>query len=119
MSTDFYDSAGRPYAYTDDRKTIYNFPGKPVAYISGNSIYSFSGQHLGFFEQGQVWDHHGASILFTPNATGGPLKPVRQLKPLKGLKQLKPPKGLKHLKPLKQLKTFAWSTMTPEELFER
>ena len=54
MALDFYDSIGRPYAYSDDGDTIYTFGGKPIVHISGDSLYSFSGRHLGFFENGQI-----------------------------------------------------------------
>ena len=118
MALDFYDSRGRPYAYSDDGETIFTFDGRPIAHIDGDSIYSFSGAHLGFFEDGQVWDHSGSVILFTDGASGGPMKPLMALKPLKGLKQLKPLKGLKELKPLKALKGGSWSRQAPEDVFE-
>jgi hypothetical protein len=118
MSPDFYDSNGRPYAYSDDGETIFTFDGRPIAHIDGDSIYSFSGAHLGFFEDGQIWDHSGAVILFSDRASGGPMKPLKALKPLKSLKQLKPLKSLKQLKPLKSLKSMTWSTQAPESVFE-
>lgn len=113
MSLDFYDSNGRPYAYTDDGETIYTFGGAP----DGDSIYSFSGAHVAFFENGQIWDHRGGVVLFTDQASGGPMKPLKALKPLKGLKSLKPLKGLKALKPLKSLKSLGWSNATPQDIF--
>ena len=118
MSLDFYDSNGRPYAYSDDGETIFTFDGRPVAHIDSDSIYSFSGGHLGFFENGQIWDHSGSVILFTDGASGGPMKPLKALTPLKSLKQLKPLKGLNQLKPLKSLKSMSWSQQAPENVFE-
>lgn len=118
MALDFYDSHGRPYAYSDDGQTIFTFGGRPIAHIDGDSIYSFSGAHIGFFENGQIWDHSGSVVLFTDGASGGPMKPLKALKPLKGLKQLKPLKGLKQLKPLKPLKRMSWSALAPEQIFE-
>ncbi|WP_086775902.1 4-fold beta flower protein [Vibrio coralliirubri] len=118
MSLDFFDSTGQPYAYCDDGDTtIFTFGGSPIAYIDGDSIYAFSGAHLGFFEDGNIWDHHGCVVLFTPRSTAGPLKPLQALKPLKGLKSLKPLKGLKTLKPLKSLKSINWSSVSPQKLF--
>jgi hypothetical protein len=117
VSLDFYDSRGRPFAYSDDGETIFAFSGKPLAYVDGDSVYSFTGAHLGFFEQGQIWDHSGRVLLFTDGASGGPMKPLKALKPLKSLKQLKPLKGLKQLKPLKPLKSFSWSSIGPESHF--
>ena len=87
MSLDFYDSNGRPYAYSDDGETIYSFTGIPIAYISDESIYSFSGQHIGYFNNGMSRDGHGDVLLFTANASGGPMK---QMKPMKSIKQMNP-----------------------------
>ncbi len=56
MALDFYDSHGRLYAYSDDGEAIFTFDGRPIAHIDSDSIYSFSGAHLGFFESGQIWD---------------------------------------------------------------
>jgi hypothetical protein len=118
MPLDFYDSNGRPYAYSDDGEIIFTFGGRPVAYIDGGSVYSFNGRHLGFLENGQIWDQSGSAVLYTDGASGGPMKPLKALKPLKGLKQLKPLKGLKELKPLKPLKGMTWSQFPPESMFE-
>lgn len=118
MTHDFYDSTGRPYAYSDDGETIYTFIGKPIAYISEDSLYSFTGKHLAFFENGHIYDHSGSVLLFTDGASSGPMKPLKALKPLKGLKELRPLKGLKELTPLKALKSMSWSNLVPEELFD-
>ena len=97
MSLDFYDSQGRPYAYSDDGETIYSFSGVPIAYISNDSIYSFSGKHLGYFNNGIIRDKHGDSLLFTDGASGGPMKPMKRMKPMKGMKRMKPMKGIKEM----------------------
>lgn len=118
MSLDFYDSNGRPYAYTDDGKTIYSFTGIPIAYISDDSIYSFSGVHVGYFNDGMVRDSNGDVLLFSGDASGGPMKPMKQMKPMKSMKQMKPMKGMKQMKPMRPMKTLGWSSYTPEDIFE-
>lgn len=118
MASTFFDSKGKPYAYTDDGETLYTFSGNPVAYISDDSIYSFSGTHLGYFENGLLRDRHGDALLFTSGASGGPLKPLTMMEPLKSLKQLKPLKSLRQLKPLKPIATLCWSTYSPEHIFQ-
>ena len=117
MSLDFYDSNGTPIAYSDDGEHIYTFDGRPVAYLSQDSVYSFSGAHLGRFETAMIRDNDGEVALFTEGATGGPPKPLRQLKPLKGLKQLKPLKGIKELQPLRPLPSSSWSRLSGEKFF--
>ena len=56
---DFYDHDGQPIAYTQDRVHIYTFSGDPVAYLDGDSVYSFSGKHLGWFVDGWIRDNYG------------------------------------------------------------
>lgn len=117
MSLDFYDGEGNPVAYSDDGQHVFSFSGRPVAYLSQNSVYSFTGAHLGWFEGGLVRDNSGDVVFFTDGATGGPLKPLKKLKPLKGLKGLLPLKGLKALKPLKPLPSLSWSAISGEHFF--
>ena len=117
MSLDFYDRSGAAVAYTNDGENIYLYSGEPVAYLSDGSVYSFAGQHLGWFEGGWLRDAAGHCVLFTADARGGPLKPLRQLRPLKGLRQLRPTKGVRQIKPLKPLKSLSWSDLSAEEFF--
>lgn len=118
MSLDFYDSNGRPYAYSEDGETIYSYTGVPVAYISDDSIYSFSGQHLGYFNDGMIRDGSGDVLLFTPGASGGPMKPIKQIRPMKSMKRMRPMKGMKQMKPMRPMKTLGWSSHRPEDVFE-
>jgi hypothetical protein len=118
MSLDFYDSNGRPYAYTDDGVHVFSFSGTPIAFISDDSIYSFSGVHIGYFNDGVIRDGRGDTLLFTADSTSGPMKPMKQMKPMKGMKQMKPMKGMKQMKPMRPMKTQGWSGYSPESLFE-
>lgn len=104
-----YDSDGEAVAYiaTDNDLTIYLWAGKPVAYLSDDSVWGFNGKHLGWFEDGIVWDHKGNAV----GCVKGAISILYALKPLKGLKELKPLKSLKELKPLRPLKTQQWSSM--------
>lgn len=76
----FYNESGVSAAYTEDGTHIYLFSGEPVAYIDGNSIFSFSGKHLGWYIQGWIRDNNGDCVFFTKEATGGPVKPVKSVK---------------------------------------
>lgn len=117
MEITFYDSHGAPTAYVQDGVHIYLFSGEPVAFLSETSVYSFSGKHLGRFENGWIRDNRGNCVFFTKDARGGPLRPLKQLKPLKGLKQLKPLKSLKELKPLRPLNSLSWSRLSGRQFF--
>lgn len=109
-----YDREGRAVAYidTDSDATIYLWEGKPVAYLDERNVYGFNGRHLGWFEEGIIWDHDGNGVGFVKGA----VNKVTALEGLKGLKALRPLKSLKELAPLKPLKSNRWSPV-PLELF--
>lgn len=119
MELMFYDSKGKPVSYTEDCEHIYLFSGEPVAYFNNESIYSFSGRHLGRYKNGWIRDNNGQCVFFTENATGGPLKPMKMMKPLKSLKQMKPLKGLKEMRPMKPMDSLWWSELSGEQFFKQ
>jgi hypothetical protein len=115
----FYDHNGRPVAYTQDGVHIYSFSGEPVAYLYGMSVYSFSGQHLGWFEDGWIRDNSGNCAFYTQHAQGGPVKPVKNVKPVKSVKSVKPVKSIKSIRPVKAVKSLSWSQLSGEQFFEQ
>ena len=116
----FYDCYGVPVAYTEDNETIYLFTGEPVAYFYENAVYSFSGIHLGWFENGWIRDLFGASVFYTENATGsGPVKPVRCVRPVKGVKYVKPVKCVREIKRVKAVNTLSWSRLSGTSFFQK
>jgi hypothetical protein len=118
MESTFYDSKGTPIAYTEDRVHIYLYSGERAAYLSGNSVYSFSGIHLGWFEDGWIRDTNGDCVFFTDKAKGGPMKPLKSLKPLKNLKHLKPSKSPKEPTPRQSRKSRSWSELSGKHFFD-
>lgn len=117
MSLNFYDWDGNPFAYSDDDENIFTYGGKPIAYVSEDSIYSFEGKHIGYFTDGLIRDANGNALLFSDDATAGPLRPLKKLRPLKGLRELMPLKSLREIKPLRPLNTFNWSPHSPADIF--
>ncbi len=105
----FYDKSGCPVAYTEDGVNIFLFTGKPVAYFEGDSIFSFSGKHLGWFRNGWICDNSGLCVLFRTEATGGPIKPVKQVKPVKNVKNVKPVRSVKEVRPVRKNMSSSWS----------
>lgn len=116
---DFYDQNGTPVAYTQDGVHIYTFSGCPVAYFHGDSIFSFTGQHLGRFEDGWVRDNSGHCVFYTHDAQGGPVRPVKSIKPVKSVKSAKPVKSVKSVRPVKAVKSLSWSALSGEHFFEQ
>ena len=94
------------------------FDGKPVAYFHKNSIYTFQGSHIGRFEDGWIRDNDGYCVFFTPDAKGGPIKPVKRVKPVKSVKQVKPVKSVKQIAPVKKVNKLSWSSYSTSDFFD-
>ena len=71
MERALFNSWGEPVAYIseDARKIIFLWDGHPVAYLYGHHVYGFSGQHLGWFISGVVYDIEGHRIGFTSSTS--------------------------------------------------
>ncbi len=117
MSITFYNNNGVPVAYSDDGCHIFLFTGEPVAYLYNISVYSYLGNHLGFFEDGWIYDNSGARVFFTENASGGPAKPAKRARPSKGSKRSKPSKRSKRSRPSKPAKRQSWSDLSSQLFF--
>jgi hypothetical protein len=88
MKFALYDAGGCAVAYCDHGRHLYAFQGAALAYVDGDSIYAFHGEHLGWWDHGWVRDHDGACVFFTELAVGeGPALPPRQERPAKAAKQ--------------------------------
>jgi len=103
-----FDVDGNPVAYIDtaDRDlTIYLWDGIPAAYIVGKDIYGFTGEHLGWHQNGIIMDHGGYAVGMTKNAFAG----FKKFEPLKGLKKIKPIPNIRKLAPLMPIYKMLWS----------
>lgn len=116
--TTLFGVKGDPIAYIawNDGNTIYSFNGRPLAYVDENmNIYGFNGKHLGWFEDGIVWDHQGQRVGFMKQTS-----PVfTQFEPFKGFKQFKPFKGFKQFVPFKPFKSATISATGILDFLER
>ncbi len=118
MSRTFYDATGNRIAYTDDSDVhIYLFPGEPVAYLDGGSVYSYSGRHLGWFASGWIRDRNGNCVFFTEDAEGGPMKPMKKMTPTKAMKAMRPMKAMKEMRPIHPMDSSSWSELSGGQFF--
>ena len=118
----FYDRAGRPTAWigsNTDYPSIFLFDGRPVAWISEDSIYAYSGKHLGFFQDGWIRDHHGKAVFFIHGAKGGPAKPARQARPARGARKARPARAARKSRPARAARTASWSELSGLMFFEQ
>lgn len=87
---DFYDRAGRATVYTEDGESIYDWKGRPSAFISDDKVYRNSGKIIGWLRNGWIHDLSGRAVLFSDEATGGPARPARQARPVRGVRLFVP-----------------------------
>ncbi len=94
---DLYSKNGEALAYIDldDDFIIYMWNGTPVAYIDEDSIYGFNGKHLGWFQNGIIWDNKGYAVgymegVFTTSFKILPIKSIKQITPIKSIPQIPP-----------------------------
>lgn len=116
----FYNSQGGAIAYLDDDNvSIYLYNGTPVAWLSGEDVYSYPGRYLGWMQEGWVFDRNGARAFFTDNANGGPVKPVRQVRPVRGVRDVRPVRGVREVRPVKPVKSLNWSRLSVAAYFNQ
>lgn len=95
MEETIFDAQGNAIAYIDynDENTIYTWDGTPSAYLDEeNQIYGFNGKHLGWFEDGIVWNLYGERTGYNKQtipvfAKFEPFKAFKKFKPFKSFKE--------------------------------
>ena len=111
-----YDFWGNPVAYisAEPDSPIYIWDGLPLAYLEKNgtyyNVYGFNGKHLGWFENGVIWDHKGRKVGFVKGAPNTHVITRAELE--KGSKKPKPEKMEKEPEPVKPSTQHIWSNVT-------
>lgn len=109
-----YDAGATAAAYiVGDTLTVHLWSGEPVAYLVQDpvgdslSVYSPFGAHLGWFDEGFLWDHEGRIVAFMEGSLDVALRvPPRGEHPFAHLPLLKRPREAPPLRPLWR---YTWS----------
>jgi hypothetical protein len=109
-----YDHSGRVYAWLDEGRRIIGLRGNHLAFIEGDSVYTWKGQHIGWWGDDHIRDKTGAVAVFTATAINlGLVKPVKAVRPVQPVKAVIPVKPMKAVKPVKPVKRLSWSRSMP------
>lgn len=116
----FYGRRGQPIGYMNAGDNhIFGFNGSALGYVmSTGQVYKFDGRFLGWFDQGWLYDEANAPALFSESASGGPIRPLRQLRPIRSIRQLKPMKSNRQLPPSRPIKQVRWSALADATYFD-
>lgn len=106
---EFFDKSGRATCYSPDGENLYLWTGEPVGYFDGDRVYSFSGRMMGWIDSGWLYDRQNRPALFSADASGGPMRPLRKMAPLRSMRRMRPMKSLRQLAHLRPLKSLGWS----------
>ncbi len=82
MSNIFYNKTGSLIAYTEDNCHVFRFTGEPLAYVNEDSVYTYEGKHLGFYQDGWIRDNDGLCVFFTKEAKVGPPRAMQDIGPV-------------------------------------
>lgn len=115
----FYDRTGVAAAYSDDDVHVFLFGGQSVAYLDSDALYSYSGELMGWFEEGWLRDKDGHCVAFSERATGGPSHSMPTSRPHKSAKRAHPEQTRKDPRTLRPIHSNVWSTLAAGEFFAR
>lgn len=116
---EFFARTGRVVCYATDDLHIYTWAGGPVAYIAQDKVYAYSGRLLGWFDGGWLYDRQNRPALFSAGSSGGPVRPVRQVKPVRGVRGVRPVKGVRAVAHVRGVKSLSWSDVADDAYFDQ
>lgn len=114
---EFHSRTGDACCYLHDGEHVYLWNGKPVGYLVDGKVYSFTGRQLGWFDNGWLYDRLNRPALFSADASGGPVKPVRKVKPVKGVRQVRPVRSVRQVGLVRPVRSLSWSPASDAAYF--
>lgn len=113
-----YDASATAAVFVvGDTLALHLWSGEPIAYLEQDpagdsfSVYSPFGPHLGWFDEGFLWDHEGRIVAFMEGALDVAVTaPPRGENPFAHLPLLKRPQEEAPLRPLWR---YTWSQTSP------
>jgi hypothetical protein len=115
----FYNNRGTPLFYLLDGEHFYHVDGTPIGYLYDNLyVISYSGDYLGWIHNGWIIDYSdGGHAFYTEFSSGGPVKPVRQVRPVRSVRAIRPVKSVRSVRPVKPVRSLSWSNQSFDAFF--
>jgi hypothetical protein len=120
MVTNLWDMHGKAAAYIDgDKESIFLSDGTAVGWLSGNGVYTYRGNLLGWLYEGWIFGRDGKCVLFTERAQPGAPKPFRQPPEDQADQSLCPPRSARETPQKRRERSRVWSSQSAVAFFTR
>lgn len=116
---DFFDRSGAPVCYAPDRRTFFFWTGEPAGFLRGGAVNAYDGRFLGWFDRGWLYDRENRPALFTGQAMGGPLRPLRLARAEKAPRQAVPMTAAPRPTPPQPVRQRGWSPHSGNAYFSQ
>lgn len=116
----FYNRYGAPMLRLLSNGRLVSFKGKSIGFTpDGVNLFNYSGNFVGWFENGVIRDQFGNTVGFGENANDypAPFLPFKQFKPFPNFVEFEPFRPVTQFVPFRPFKTYAWSDKDPISLF--
>jgi hypothetical protein len=120
VPTELWDLHGEAVAYIDDdQESIFLQDGTPVAWLSGNCVYTYRGKLLGWLREGWIFGPDGKCVLFTERSQPGAVKPFRQPPEDRGDRGMRPSRDVREPARKRCGRSTVWSSTSARSFFGR
>lgn len=110
-----YDAKGKVYGWVD-RQTgrIINLRGKHVAFVDGDSVFSWNGKHIGWWQNDHIRNQSGQVAVFLRGASGlGPAIPALAATPARPAIAAVPARPALSARPARSARKTSWAPLVP------
>jgi hypothetical protein len=113
-----FDRKGKTIAWLMEG-VLFNLGGRPIAFLSKNSVVSYRAKYLGVLDKGFIRDRSGHAVAFLRGASGGPMPPVPQVPPVPPVPQIPPVPPVSPIAPAPAVQSLSWSTLAWESFLNQ
>jgi hypothetical protein len=111
--TPLYGKKGQVVAFLADGQRIISLRGKSLAWISGENVYNYNGDHLGWWVDGNLIGPEGGLMAWqTHTAYLGVTLPYPAVPPTPPTPSPEPPRPVPSMPPFKPHDKLGWSDYT-------
>ncbi|GAA1683475.1 hypothetical protein GCM10010977_32960 [Citricoccus zhacaiensis] len=114
-----YGSQGDVVGWLEDEEIVRDLSGQVVGWLYGDAVYGLSGQHAGYFNNGNFRDDRGTVVAFVAGAQGGPAKPARHARPARPARAARPARPARSARRTRAARAFAWSDLSFAQYLRR